>query len=402
MTTAPVRDVAVVGGGPAGCAAAIALRAAGLEVTLVDDGRPGAGGVGQTLPAPAMPLLARLGAWEAIPAAGRLPCAGLSSAWGKQELAWQDGFTQPLGSGWHVDRGLLDPALRRMAAASGARLLGGHRVTAARQAPGRGWVLSIAASGWIREAGGSGSGRARDATGTGDCLRLPASFLVDASGRRAVIARRGGQRHVADRLMAVHARLDPPAGAPVLHHATIESGRDGWWYAAARPDGGATAAFFSDPDLIWLLSAAGPDGWHRVLRGTRHAFGALGSPARPAAVRAAAASSGCMIRLHGPGWAAAGDAATAWDPLSSAGLTMALWSGLEVAAAVCRARDGDQAALPRYEHEVHRRYTAFLAQRAGYYHAERRWPAAPFWSRRAPQWPLGNGSGLSRSWRGSP
>jgi flavin-dependent dehydrogenase len=384
VTAAPVHDVAVVGGGPAGCAAAIALRAAGLRVTLVDDGRPTAGGVGQTLPTQAMPLLARLGAGDAIPAAARLPCAGLSSAWGEQELAWRDGFTQPLGSGWHIDRGLLDPALRRIAAASGARLLSGHRVTATRRAPGGGWVLDIATSSRIRDADGSGRSRARGAPATGDYRQLPASFLIDASGRRAAIARLGGQRHVADRLMAVHARVDSPARAPVLHHATIESGRDGWWYTAARPDGGATAVFFSDPDVIRLLSAAGPDGWHRILGGTRHAFTALGSPARPAAVGTAAAASGCLVRLHGPGWAAAGDAATAWDPLSSAGLTMALWSGLEVAAAVNLARHGDQTALPRYEHAVHRRYTAFLTQRATYYHAERRWPAAPFWSRRAP------------------
>jgi flavin-dependent dehydrogenase len=370
VTSARVREVTVVGGGPAGCAAAIGLRAAGLPVTLVDQGRPGAAGVGQTLPADATALLARLGAWDGFPAAGRMRCAGISSAWGGQKLAWQDGFTHPLGTGWHIDRGLLDAALRRAAAASGARVLGGHRVASASPAPG-GWLLDVTATGQADTAPGGEGG-----------LRLRTSFLVDASGRTAIIGRRFGERHVTDRLMAVYARLEPPAGAPVSRHATIESGPGGWWYAATQPDGGSTAVFFSDADVIRRLRAARTAGWYSLLRRTRHAYDALGCPARPAAVRTAVASSHCLVRVHGAGWAVVGDAATAWDPLSSAGVTMALWSGLEVAAAVGRSCDGDETALARYAGEVHRRYTAFLVQRGGYYRSERRWPDAPFWSRR--------------------
>jgi 2-polyprenyl-6-methoxyphenol hydroxylase-like FAD-dependent oxidoreductase len=366
VTSAPIDDVTIVGGGPAGSAAAIGLRAAGLPVTLIDQARPGAAGIGQTLPADAMTLLARLGAWDDLPASGRMRSAGIGSAWGAPELAWQDSFTHPLGTGWHVDRESLDPALRRAATASGARVLAGRRVAVARPANG-GWLLDI-----------TGAGPGRDSA-----RRVFTSFLVDASGRAALVGRRFSQRHVGDRLMAVHARLDPPARAAVARHALIESGPGGWWYGASRPDSGLTAVFFSDADVIRELRAATTAGWHSLLRKTGHLYDALGRPGRPAAVRTAAASSHCLVRVCGPGWAAVGDAATAWDPLSSAGVTMALWSGLRVAEAIGRARDGDETAIARYAAEVRRRYTAFLVERGTYYGSERRWPDDPFWSRRA-------------------
>jgi 2-polyprenyl-6-methoxyphenol hydroxylase-like FAD-dependent oxidoreductase len=167
-----------------------------------------------------------------------------------------------------------------------------------------------------------------------------------------------------------------------LRHAIIESVADGWWYAAARPSGQPAAAFFSDHDLIRRRQAAGPGGWYALLRQTRHVFDALGRPHEPRQVRSTSAASHCLLRLHGGDWAATGDAATAWDPLSASGLTAALRSGSELALAISAALAGNPGALNRYGETIHRRYTRYLFQRSAYYQIEKRWPEAEFWQRR--------------------
>ncbi|HYG83191.1 MAG TPA: FAD-dependent oxidoreductase, partial [Pyrinomonadaceae bacterium] len=79
-------DVAIVGGGPAGAAAALTLSRAGRRVLLVDANQPSAFKIGEALPPAARPLLSDLGLWDGIAADGHLPCYGNLSAWGAQRL----------------------------------------------------------------------------------------------------------------------------------------------------------------------------------------------------------------------------------------------------------------------------------------------------------------------------
>jgi flavin-dependent dehydrogenase len=84
----------------------------------------------------------------------------------------------------------------------------------------------------------------------------------------------------------------------------------------------------------------------------------------------------------GEGWAAAGDAAAAYDPLSSHGIGSALAGGRQAAATLVAALQGDAAALPAYGEGHRAGYARYLWSRHAYYADERRWPDAPFWKRR--------------------
>lgn len=53
-------DVAIIGGGPAGCAAAISLALSGLRVALLERTSYGPARVGETLPPAVQPLLREL------------------------------------------------------------------------------------------------------------------------------------------------------------------------------------------------------------------------------------------------------------------------------------------------------------------------------------------------------
>jgi flavin-dependent dehydrogenase len=89
-----------------------------------------------------------------------------------------------------------------------------------------------------------------------------------------------------------------------------------------------------------------------------------------------------MEPAAGPGWAAAGDAAAAFDPLSSHGLTTALWGGRHAALAAAACLAGDPEPVARYAATLRDAMSAFLRQRGSVYAHERRWPDRPFWQRR--------------------
>ena len=72
-------DVAVVGGGPAACAAALTLRARGMAVTLIASPR-GREKPTETAVPRLRPLLLTLGAGDALAACE--PCYGVESSWG--------------------------------------------------------------------------------------------------------------------------------------------------------------------------------------------------------------------------------------------------------------------------------------------------------------------------------
>jgi flavin-dependent dehydrogenase len=84
----------------------------------------------------------------------------------------------------------------------------------------------------------------------------------------------------------------------------------------------------------------------------------------------------------GDGFLAAGDAALAFDPLSSQGLLNALFTGLASAEAADAHLRGDTEALRRYRETIAGIRAAYRQHLALYYGMVRRWPDAPFWKLR--------------------
>ena len=112
----------MVGGGPAGCAAALTLLGAGRSVTVVERSEMRRPRVGEILPPLVQPALAGLGLLERFRAQGHLPSYLLRSAWGQDDPYDVDFTFHPYGPGWHVDRTAFDRLLLDAAEERGARV----------------------------------------------------------------------------------------------------------------------------------------------------------------------------------------------------------------------------------------------------------------------------------------
>lgn len=363
-------DAVVAGAGPAGSVAALCLARAGRRVLLLDPrprdlpGPQGAGPyrLGETLPPAARPLLRDLGLLAGLDAGGHLPCTGTDAAWGSERLHGRDHIMDPHGHGWHLDRVRFDAFLRDAAEDAGARPVCGVAVRLAGR-PGA-WRLAARERGVERE--------------------LACAWLVDATGRRAVIARQGAVRLRQDRLVAQYALLTGPVPADQDLRTLVESVPGGWWYTARVPTG-RLVAHLTDLDLVEprLRTTAG---FLEGACGTRHvrarldgyATGQLPEP------RWAPAHGQRLAPPAGHGWVAAGDAALACDPLSSQGILTALHTGARAAAAVDGSLRGEAGALAAYGAFIDGITARYLALHTRAYTDEARWVSSPFWARRRP------------------
>jgi flavin-dependent dehydrogenase len=319
--------VAVVGSGPAGCAAAIALRRAGAHVTLVGDGRDG---VGEQLHPAARPLLSRLGL-ESL--AGQLDCVGVRAAWHSADLHDQDFLSHPLGNGWLLDRARFGATLRDAATAAGAvRREPAALLRVAREGTA-GWRLELADG------------------------ELACDWLVDATGRRGAVARLlGVERRRFDRQVALVGWLATERADDADATLTVETTPAGWWYGCRLPGRRRVAGY---------VTPSRPDAgtWETALRATRHLGRLVAGYRVESAPVVRAADSTMLERCFGAGWIAIGDAAMSYDPLASRGLVGALSSGLEAASLV----GAPERRLAAWQTALEERFAAYRAERARLY-----------------------------------
>ena len=372
-------DVVVVGGGPAGAAAARVLAREGRRVLVLEASEYGQFRPGESLPPRANGLFARLGIADKIVESGQRPAVAVWSAWGDDPLVETSYLRSPHGDGLHVDRGKLDALLAEAAEEAGAVVRRGRRAAGVARR-GEEIVVSVSAGAAARE---EEPGCAQEV--------IRARWVVDASGRRAIAARRlGATRVLHDRLIGVIStlRTGSPAGdeAEVL---VLEAREHGWFYSVPLPAAGPAAApallaaFLCDRDTL-VESGLDPRAfWEAALAGSAHTRRRAAGYPHVEAVRVRSAASAYLTRVTGDGWVAAGDAAAGFDPLAAQGICRALEQGIAAGLAVHAALSGDLSKMAEYE-ERHRRLVAtYLAERGRSYALERRWPEARFWRRRA-------------------
>jgi flavin-dependent dehydrogenase len=353
-------EVAVVGGGPAGSAAAAWLARAGRRVVLFERDRFPRFHIGESL------LASVNDALEAIGAAAAVRSCGFPAKWGATFLTadnsierYADFAASPevrAPQTWQVPRAEFDEVLLRHAAAAGADVREAHRVLDASFDPA-GVTVS-----WRDEADRAGEVRA--------------AALIDASGRSGLLARKFGLRR----------------DEPLLANIAVFSHYSG----VPRPDGrrGGDIRIVARNDLGWfwmipisdaltsvgvVLQRAAYDALPRMpvdalldhaIEETPAAARLMQTARREWPVRVEKDFSFSARAYAGDRWLLAGDAGSFLDPVFSTGVAIALESGVEAARAVDRALStGDLSAqaFAAFDRRQRQRYLAFRRFVLGFY-----------------------------------
>jgi flavin-dependent dehydrogenase len=297
IANASTCDVAIVGAGPAGCAAAIQTAQNGLSVLLLEAQPFPRDRPGESLHPGIEALFDQLGVGDAVRAAGFLRHRGHWVRWGEfsRFQAFREGPDGPwLGfQAWRAD---LDSILMQRADAAGAGILQPCRAIAAIVEGAR--VVGLSS----------------------DAGEIRARFVIDAGGGRHWLHRQAGIpiHRASRRLIATYGYATGDCGGdPVL-----AGDPGGWtWTAQVRPD----------------LVAWTQLGFAELRREPPQAIRSL-TPAGP--VRGADVTWRMLEACAGSGYFAIGDAASVLDPAASHGVLKAVMSGILAGDLIVRAVRG--------------------------------------------------------------
>jgi flavin-dependent dehydrogenase len=258
--------------------------------------------------------------------------SGNLSCWESKDLFAVDFLNDPDGPGWRLSRPDFDGWLLGEAVASGARLV--HSV----------WP---------------------------NCA-ISAQFVVDATGRGSIVARRSGALRVRcpHRLATVYAIGQP--GSTSFDRTIVEAVPQGWWYGCVLPDECPLIALQVAPRDVLKVRRQ----FVELLAETIHIKHFFANARFAAPTRVVESGGSRLNHVFGPEWVACGDAALAFDPLSSQGIYTALYTGMQAARAV------QGAAFATYAARLEEIWRYYQDRVLNEYQVVRRWPQAEFWRAR--------------------
>jgi len=347
-------DAIVAGAGPAGAVAAFMLARRGWRVLLADRTSPAVHKFGEALPGAAVRLLHSLGLPAPVAGGAHARIGGNLSSWNCDDLIAVDFLCDPFGPGWRLDRPRFDADLRAAARAAG--------------------VIERAA--WVSDIGRQGDGwQVRCDDGSVERAR----WIVDATGRRATLARRlGAGRRRDSRVVALYS-IGEARSAAQFDRTLVEAAPDGWWYGARLPSGVPIVGFHTHAREAARLKDE-RRAWALALADTRHVRTMLAPSLCDCPLRGTAAGGARLTRFSGDGWIACGDAAMSFDPISGQGIYAALWGGMTAGTAVADAIARDAATADDASARMEEVWDIYRVRCFALYRSERRWPFSPFWS----------------------
>lgn len=355
-------DFAIIGGGPAGFAAGITLLLHTNKTVVVIEG---AGNrslpVGETVSSGILPLMEYLQLDKTFLEDAHLPSYGNAAAWGTDQLNENDHLFNGSGNGWHLNRLAFDNRLREK-------------------------FLQL--NGVIEQAAFNAADFTNDAwqlhtTVKGQPATYNARFVIEASGRKNAFLRSINVEHFAlDKLSAVIGVFNTNTTGP--GRVLLESTHYGWWYCAPLPNQQVVVNLFSDHDIIRAQALHKPAVWWELLCHTKQIAPVLAAAEWNHKVMVKPAHTCIAAQVFDKRWIAAGDAACAFDPISSLGIGYALSSGTHAARCGLELLTKDKSSFAEaYADGVLNNFKNYLSIRKAFYAKEKRWSNDPFWRRRS-------------------
>ena len=359
-------QVAIIGGGPAGSSCAIALANLGVQdIALIESKGHDQFRIGESIPPESKPLLQQLGIWDAFGAEKHDPCYGSCSYWGSEKRGYNDFLLSPYGHGWHLDRKRFNNFLLQQATKRGVKLLSNTVYKSSSKLSTGGFELTLQEEKQVP-------------------TTLNANLVVDATGTRAFFAsQQGSQKEEEIPLICLAATFKIEGdleGVSKLTH--LEAAPHGWWYAAQLPQQQFLVGLYTDADTIKQYRLQQLETWQDLLKKTQAIHALVGNCALQATTfKGYPAPSFCLDKMVGKNWMAIGDAASAYDPITSQGIMKSLSNGLLAARVLYQKVQRPKNRLIDFHFIVKEQYQQYLNMRAHYYQRETRWEYMPFWKK---------------------
>lgn len=344
-----MRDVIVIGGGPAGSTAATFLAQQGFDVTLLERERFPRFQIGESLLPYSNDFFARLGVEDLLDRGSYVPKYGAAFVTGDGSLQFRFRFDErlrdPYRSSFQVTRSEFDHMLLLNAER--------HGVTVRQETA----VASVDLS---------NRDRAIVKTVAGE--ELETRFVLDASGNRSVLGSRIGNRLDVPSLRKVaffaHFRNVPRAEGRDGGNITIVVLRNGWFWMIPVTEETMSVGLVTDRDHYLSCGLEPEELLTKTIEGAPWIAEKMKDAERVSQVYARRDFSFRMRTLAGPNFALIGDAAGFLDPIFSTGVFMAMKSADFASDAVGeRLRSGSMKKLKKYEREFGRgldRYLRFI------------------------------------------
>jgi len=364
-------DVVIIGGGPAGCAAAIMLsQLTDMRLMLIERDANKQRQIGESIPPDTQVLLQKLGIWKAFLSQHHDPCLGSCSAWGSETLGYNDFIYNPMGHGWHLNRHTFNQLLQNTVENSQVNYQNNCQFINS-QTTNDGHLIKIRTAGMTQQ--------------------VSTRWVIDATGIKASFANKLGNHHIhQDHQVCLTGffKQNQPLGLNQL--TLLEATTYGWWYAARLPNQHTVVALACDRQFMQRFELRKEKNWLKLLMA--HSFyiapqvafqqwleGSITINRTPSCINS---------QITGFNWLVTGDAATAYDPISAQGIYKALAQGISAAEAIQQHEQGDNNAMQSYSQNIKQQYAIYLDQRNHLYQQETRWQHLPFWQKRQSMaWP---------------
>jgi flavin-dependent dehydrogenase len=360
MTRGWDHDVAVIGGGPGGSAAAAQLARKGHRVLLLERDTFPRFHIGESQLPWSDEVFRALGCEDLVAEAGFVPKWGASftshDGTASQYADFSRALETPRPQTWQVPRDRFDEVLLRHAQRSGAEVRQGTRALDA-----------------IFDDDGATLNYV-DARGLTRTVRVRA--VVDASGRAGFLAKRFGKRVVDPvlRNVAVHAQFEGvrrPEGRRAGDIQMVTRPDRGWfWFIPITPTITSVGAVIPKSVHAAAGKPTAEESLQHYLDETPAAAALVSEARRVSPGRFDADYSYLHTQQAGDRWVLVGDAGGFLDPIFSTGVLLAMQSGLEAAEALSAGLAAGDLSRPRfaaYERALERRYRHFRRFAVGFY-----------------------------------
>jgi flavin-dependent dehydrogenase len=296
-------------------------------------------GYGETLPPSALPLLQRLDLLQLFEENSYRKTFGYHSCWGNDQVTNLNFYHHhPFKNGLKIDKQKILNALQET---SQPKIIPyDHSASISSENTGAQSIL------------------------LDEKIEVQGKLFVDATGRKRALLKKFNIDSVAfDSLISFSCHLPKIKHPKLVHEVYVESFEQGWGIVSALNEAQNVFSVFTNKGSEIHKQLGRYENWRSVLSNTKYLKDFLVDKIHPKVIGGNSNSSKPQ-RVTGKNWLALGDAAMSYDPLSSHGITNAVYTAMIATESIKQKLiDNDSNALKIYEDTINQIFDQYLSSK---------------------------------------